>query len=58
MNDIRASGKQEVKAKGIKRKRANPVSALLARGRNLKGVKGEFYPCKPDIFKMTYEEVT
>jgi|TARA_R110000851_G_scaffold298994_6_gene454806 hypothetical protein len=22
----------------------------------IKGVKGEFYPCKPDIFKMTYEE--
>lgn len=24
----------------------------------IKGVKGEFYPCKPDIFKQTYEEVT
>lgn len=23
----------------------------------IKGVKGEFYPCRPDIFKMTYEEV-
>ncbi len=23
----------------------------------IKGVKGEFYPCKPDIFKMTYERV-
>ena len=22
----------------------------------LKGIKGEFYPCKPDIFKMTYEK--
>lgn len=22
----------------------------------IKGVKGEFYPCKPDIFKLTYEE--
>lgn len=21
------------------------------------GVKGEFYPCKPDIFKLTYDEV-
>lgn len=21
------------------------------------GVKGEHYPCKPDIFKLTYEEV-
>ncbi len=26
----------------------------------IKGVKGEFYPCKPDIFALTYElaEVT
>ncbi len=23
----------------------------------VKGVKGEFYPCKPDIFKETYEKV-
>lgn len=22
----------------------------------IKGVRGEFYPCKPDIFKETYEE--
>jgi exosome complex RNA-binding protein Csl4 len=24
----------------------------------IRGVKGEFYPCKPDIFAATYEEVT
>lgn len=23
----------------------------------IKGVKGEFYPCKPDIFEATYEAV-
>lgn len=23
----------------------------------IKGVSGEFYPCKPDIFKLTYDEV-
>jgi hypothetical protein len=23
----------------------------------IKGVKGELYPCKPDIFEMTYEQV-
>jgi len=23
----------------------------------IKGVKGEFYPCKPDIFAATYEKV-
>ena len=24
----------------------------------IKGIKGEFYPCKPDIFEATYEFVT
>lgn len=24
----------------------------------IKGVNGEFYPCKPDIFAKTYEKVT
>ena len=24
----------------------------------IKGVKGEFYPCKPDIFEKTYEKVS
>lgn len=24
----------------------------------IKGVNGEFYPCKPDIFEKTYDEVT
>lgn len=23
----------------------------------IKGIKGEFYPCKPDIFEATYEKV-
>jgi len=23
----------------------------------IKGVAGEFYPCKPEIFKATYEEI-
>ena len=23
----------------------------------IKGIKGELYPCKPDIFEQTYEEV-
>lgn len=30
---------------------ANPSDWII------KGIKGEFYPCKPDIFKDTYEEV-
>lgn len=24
----------------------------------IRGVKGEFYPCKPDIFDTTYEQVS
>lgn len=24
----------------------------------IKGINGEFYPCKPDIFEKTYENVT
>jgi hypothetical protein len=23
----------------------------------IKGIAGEFYPCKPDIFEMTYEAI-
>ena len=23
----------------------------------IKGIKGEFYPCKPDVFEATYQEV-
>lgn len=23
----------------------------------IRGIKGEFYPCKPDIFEQTYEEI-
>ena len=23
----------------------------------IKGIRGEFYPCKPDIFEQTYEKV-
>ena len=23
----------------------------------IKGIRGEFYPCKPDIFEKTYDEV-
>lgn len=31
--------------------RANPGDWIIC------GVQGEFYPCKPDIFEETYEEV-
>lgn len=36
-----------------------PLSDVLTQLRALlsEGVKGEFYPCKPDIFEATYEPV-
>nr|DAR27073.1 MAG TPA: PGDYG protein [Caudoviricetes sp.] len=36
-----------------------PEGNMIARKGDyiIKGVKGELYPCKPDIFEMTYEEV-
>lgn len=34
------------------------TSYMLSKGDYIiKGVNGEFYPCKPDIFEKTYEEV-
>ena len=32
---------------------------MMARGKDyiIKGVQGEFYPCKPDIFETTYEKM-
>ena len=31
---------------------ANPGDYII------KGIKGELYPCKPDIFEMTYDIIT
>lgn len=44
-------------------KQDNGIDILTLEGKHhasfgdyiIKGVKGEFYPCKPDIFKKTYE---
>lgn len=33
------------------------VMRAIVNGYIIKGVKGEYYPCKPDIFNLTYEEV-
>jgi len=37
----------------------NVTGALLATEGDwiIKGIRGEFYPCKPDIFAQTYESV-
>lgn len=33
------------------------IEQLKKRIEELEGVKGEFYPCKPDIFEETYEQI-
>lgn len=40
--------------------RIDTLEGVMAANRGdfiIRGVKGEIYPCKPDIFKATYEEV-
>lgn len=49
---------------GAEYTRANPIIPTME-GNHLctpgdwiiKGIKGEFYPCKPDIFAATYDKV-
>jgi len=49
---------EEVVKKGLKIFSLEGSNLLATPGDMIiKGVKGEFYPCKPDIFEMTYEEV-
>jgi hypothetical protein len=47
---------------GAEFRRANPLiptleGSMMCRPNDwiIKGVKGEFYPCKPEIFEATYE---
>lgn len=35
----------------------NGVLTIRPKDYIIKGIKGEFYPCKADIFEMTYEKV-
>jgi hypothetical protein len=47
-------------AKKTKTLHINTLEGVMTATKNdwiIKGVKGEFYPCKPDIFKQTYESV-
>ena len=42
---------------GIKIKTLEGVMTASIGDYIIKGVNGEFYPCKPDIFEKTYEKV-
>lgn len=55
--DGKVSTMQELESMGMK------YGACMQQGSKIgdwiiKGIKGEFYPCKPDIFKQSYEVVT
>jgi hypothetical protein len=54
----------ELEERGFERGEWNPYietlegQMIIGKGDYIiKGIKGEFYPCKPDIFEATYEEV-
>lgn len=42
---------------GLKIKTLEGVMEATENDWIIKGVNGEFYPCKPDIFEKTYEKV-
>lgn len=46
-----------VERDGIKIKTIEGTMTASINDYIIKGVKGEFYPCKPDIFEATYELV-
>lgn len=46
-----------VRAKGLKIQTLEGEMSASVNDWIIKGVHGEFYPCKPDIFELTYELV-
>ena len=41
----------------LKIKTLEGIHAISPRDWVIRGIKGEYYPCKPDIFEQTYELV-
>lgn len=56
-NDKFQDYKQIVKEKGMKIFTLEGTMVASVGDFIIKGVNGEFYPCKPDIFEKTYEKV-
>ena len=52
VTNFASNGKKEFMIKTLEGEHIASVGDWI-----IKGVKGEFYPCKPDIFEMTYELV-
>lgn len=49
-NDVVAAHNGQLIVKTLEGELVAPIGDFIIRG-----VKGEFYPCKPDIFMMTYD---
>jgi len=55
---VRRGRPAEAHAQAVRAKTTNEkVVRAVAKYRKKPVVKGEFYPCKPDIFEATYEKV-
>ena len=54
---LKESTKKNISNVGIKIKTLEGTMWAKKGDWIIKGVNGEFYPCKDDIFKKTYEEV-
>jgi hypothetical protein len=56
--NVTMSAWQGIMDMGLAENRWKPGDMLVSQGDwVIKGLAGEFYPCKPDIFDATYEEV-
>lgn len=57
---VKAQGYRKCRYVGDKMKIPTLEGEMIANPRDwiIRGVKGEIYPCKPDIFAATYEPVT
>ncbi len=52
MSDYKATGKGHASIHTLEGVMVAEIGDYIIRG-----VQGEFYPCKPDIFEMTYDSV-
>lgn len=58
MKERHPSAKGEIEVKTLEDGRILKVVHIATEGDYIiKGIQGEFYSCKPDIFNATYEEV-
>ncbi len=57
LEDGRPQGRQDGEKIGLEIPTLEGVMYASEGDWIIKGVKGELYPCKPDIFEATYEEV-